>query len=620
MARQQHRRGNNNRKGNNNNRSRNTNTNFTPKKERVEVKEITYNGPLSVGELAEKLNRNASEVIKLLFMMGTMVTINSTLDDETIELVCMEWNVDVHKEIIIEESDFEEQMEEAEDEALLENRPPVVTIMGHVDHGKTTLLDTIRKTHVTDGEFGGITQHGAYQVNVKGKRVTFLDTPGHEAFTAMRARGAKVTDLVIIVVAADDGVMPQTKEAVDHAKAAGVPVIVAVNKIDKAGANRERIVSEMSELGLMPEEWGGDTIYADISAKFGTGVSDLLETILVVSEVYNFRANPNKLATGTVIEAKLDKGRGPVTTLLVQGGTLHTGDAVVVGTAFGKVRKMTDDHGREIKKALPSTPVEIIGLNDVPIAGDIFKAFDHEKKARQIAETRLNNKIASERNATGAAMSLDDLARQIEEGEVQEVNLIIKADVQGSAEAVRASMEKIDVQGVRVNVIRSQAGAITESDILLASASHAVIYGFNVRPNALVRKKAEEEGIEIRLHNIIYKALEEMENAMKGMLAPVYEEVVIGQAEVRQIYKVSKVGTIAGCMVTDGCLRKECGVRLIREGVVIYTGKLGSLKRFQNDAKEVTSGYECGLTIENFNDIKVDDVIEAYEDQQVEPE
>ena len=606
MARQQHRRGNNNRKGNNNNRSRNTNTNFTPKKERVEVKEITYNGPLSVGELAEKLNRNASEVIKLLFMMGTMVTINSTLDDETIELVCMEWNVDVHKEIIIEESDFEEQMEEAEDEALLENRPPVVTIMGHVDHGKTTLLDTIRKTHVTEGEFGGITQHiGAYQVNVKGKRVTFLDTPGHEAFTAMRARGAKVTDLVIIVVAA---------------KAAGVPVIVAVNKIDKAGANRERIVSEMSELGLMPEEWGGDTIYADISAKFGTGVSDLLETILVVSEVYNFRANPNKLATGTVIEAKLDKGRGPVTTLLVQGGTLHTGDAVVVGTAFGKVRKMTDDHGREIKKALPSTPVEIIGLNDVPIAGDIFKAFDHEKKARQIAETRLNNKIASERNATGAAMSLDDLARQIEEGEVQEVNLIIKADVQGSAEAVRASMEKIDVQGVRVNVIRSQAGAITESDILLASASHAVIYGFNVRPNALVRKKAEEEGIEIRLHNIIYKALEEMENAMKGMLAPVYEEVVIGQAEVRQIYKVSKVGTIAGCMVTDGCLRKECGVRLIREGVVIYTGKLGSLKRFQNDAKEVTSGYECGLTIENFNDIKVDDVIEAYEDQQVEPE
>lgn len=615
MARQQQKKGNNNRKNNNRNK------NFAPKKERAEVKEITYSTPLTVGELADKLNRNASEIIKLLFMMGTMVTINSTLDDETIELVCMEWNVDVHKEVIIEESDFEEQLEVEEDESLLETRPPVVTIMGHVDHGKTTLLDTIRKTHVTEGEFGGITQHiGAYQVNVKGKKVTFLDTPGHEAFTAMRARGAKVTDLVIIVVAADDGVMPQTKEAVDHAKAAGVPVIVAVNKIDKPTANRDRIVSQMSELGLMPEEWGGDTIYADISAKFGTGVSDLLETILVVSEVYNFRANPNKLATGTVIEAKLDKGRGPVTTLLVQGGTLHTGDSLVVGTAYGKVRKMTDDLGREIKKAFPSTPVEIIGLNDVPIAGDIFKVFDNEKKARQIAETRLNKKIASERNATGAAMSLDDLARQIEEGEVQEVNVIVKADVQGSAEAVKASMEKIDVQGVRVNVIRSQAGAITESDILLASASHAVIYGFNVRPNALVRKKAEEEGIEIRLHNIIYKALEEMENAMKGMLAPVYEEVIIGQCEVRQIYKVSKVGTIAGCMVTDGCIRKDCGVRLIRDGVVIYTGKLGSLKRFQNDAKEVNNGYECGLTIENFNDIKVDDIIEAYEDQQVDPE
>lgn len=617
MARQQ-KKGNGNRKNNNN---RGKNNNFAPKKERIEVKEITYSGPLSVGELAEKLNRNASEIIKLLFMMGTMVTINSTLDDETIELVCMEWNVECHKEIVIEESDFEEMINNVEeDESLLVERPPVVTIMGHVDHGKTTLLDTIRKTHVTEGEFGGITQHiGAYQVNVKGKKVTFLDTPGHEAFTAMRARGAQVTDLVIIVVAADDGVMPQTKEAVDHAKAAGVPVIVAVNKIDKPAANRERIVSEMSELGLMPEEWGGDTIYADISAKFGTGVSDLLETILVVSEVYNFRANPNKLATGTVIEAKLDKGRGPVTTLLVQSGTLHTGDAIVVGTAFGRVRKMTDDRGREIKTALPSTPVEIIGLNDVPIAGDIFKAFDSEKKARQIAETRLTKRIDQERNSS-SAMSLEDLSRQIEQGDIQEVNIIIKADVQGSAEAVRASMEKIDVQGVKVNVIRSTAGAITESDIMLASASNAVIYGFNVRPSANIRKKAEEEDVEIRLHNIIYKALEEMESAMKGMLAPVYEEVVIGQAEVRQIYKVSKVGTIAGCMVTDGSLKKECGVRLIREGVVIYTGKLGSLKRFQNDAKEVNSGFECGLTIENFNDIKIGDIIEAYEDQQVDPE
>ena len=616
MARQQHKKGNGNRKNNGNRKKE-----FTPRKERVEVKEITYSSALTVQELAEKLNRNASEIIKLLFMMGTMVTINSTLDDETIELVCMEFNVECHKEIIIEESDFEEMMNvEEEDEENLVSRPPVVTIMGHVDHGKTTLLDTIRKTHVTEGEFGGITQHiGAYQVSVKGKKVTFLDTPGHEAFTAMRARGAKVTDLVIIVVAADDVVMPQTKEAVDHAKAAGVPVIVAVNKIDKPNANKDRIMNEMSDLGLLPEAWGGDTIFAEVSAKFGDGVSDLLETILVVSEVENFRANPNKMATGTVIEAKLDKGRGPVTTLLVQNGTLHTGDAVVVGTAFGRVRKMTDDRGREIKEALPSTPVEIIGLNDVPIAGDIFKAFDSEKKARQIAETRLTKRIDQERNSS-SAMSLDDLARQIEEGEVQDINVIVKADVQGSAEAVKASMEKIEVSGVKVNIIRSTAGAITESDIMLASASNAVIYGFNVRPNAMVRKKAEEEGVDIRLHNIIYKALEEMESAMKGMLAPVYEEVVIGQAEVRQTYKVSKVGTIAGCMVTDGHITKDCSVRLIREGVVIYTGKLGSLRRFQNDVKEVQNGFECGMTIENFNDIKEGDLIEAYEDQQVEPE
>lgn len=614
MARQQKK--GNNKKGNNGKKR-----DFSSKKERVEVTEITYSAPITVGELAEKLNRNASEIIKLLFMMGTMVTINSVLDDETVELICMEWNVECHKEIIIDESDFEEQINnEEEDEANLVERPPVVTIMGHVDHGKTTLLDTIRKTHVTEGEFGGITQHiGAYQVGVNGKKVTFLDTPGHEAFTAMRARGAQVTDIVIIVVAADDGVMPQTKEAVDHAKAAGVPVIVAVNKIDKPGANRDRVVSEMSELGLMPEEWGGDTIYVDVSAKFGDGVPDLLETILIVAEVENFRANPNKMATGTVIEAKLDKGRGPVTTLLVQNGTLHTGDALVVGTVFGRVRKMTDDRGRELKEALPSMPVEIIGLNDVPVAGDIFKAFDSEKKARNIAEERLNKKIAQERSSS-SAMSLDDLARQIEEGEVQDVNVIIKADVQGSAEAVKASMEKIEVDGVRVNVIRSTAGAITESDIMLASASNAVIYGFNVRPSAMVRKKAEEEGIDIRLHNIIYKALEEMESAMKGMLAPVFEEVVIGQAEVRQTYKVSKVGTIAGCMVTDGCIRKDCGVRLIREGVVIYTGKLGSLKRFQNDAKEVQNGFECGMTIENFNDIKEGDIIEAYEDQQVDRE
>ncbi|MEG0736206.1 MAG: translation initiation factor IF-2 [Longicatena sp.] len=616
MARQPQKKGNNNNRRNNNHAK----GNFPPKKERVEVKEIKYSLPIGVGELADKLNRNASELIKLLFMMGTMVTINSSLDEETVQLICMEFNVECEKEIIVDETDFEEQIVEDDDPTLLQQRPAVVTIMGHVDHGKTTLLDTIRKTHVTEGEFGGITQHiGAYQVNVKGKKVTFLDTPGHEAFTAMRARGAKVTDIVIIVVAADDGVMPQTMEAIDHAKAAGVPVIVAVNKMDKPGVTKDRIISEMSEHGLMPEEWGGDTIFAEISAKTGMGVSELLETILVVSEVNDFRANPNKPASGSVIEAKLDKGRGPVTTLLVQSGTLNAGDAVVVGTAFGKVRKMTDDRGREIKTALPSTPVEIIGLNDVPVAGDIFKAFDSDKKARQIAEARLTKRIDLERNSS-SAMSLDDLARQIEEGEVQDVNVIIKADVQGSAEAVKASMEKIDVSGVKVNVIRSTAGAITESDILLASASHAVVYGFNVRPNALVRKKAEEEGIQIRLHNIIYKALEEMENAMKGMLAPVFEEIVIGQAEVRQIYKASKIGTIAGCMVTDGVLKKECGVRLIRDGVVVYTGVLGSLKRFQNDAKEVSTGFDCGVTIENFNDVKVNDIVEAYENQQVDPE
>lgn len=444
-----------------------------------------------------------------------------------------------------------------------------------------------------------------------------MDTPGHEAFTAMRARGAKVTDLVIIVVAADDGVMPQTKEAIDHAKAAEVPVIVAINKMDKAGANPDRIMSEMAEHGVMPEEWGGDTIFVPISAKMGTGVNELLETILVVAEVEDFKANPHKNAMGTVIEAKLDKGRGPVATLLVQSGTLHTGDALVVGTAFGRVRKMVDDQRREIKTAEPSTPVEIIGLNDVPVAGDLFKSFDSEKKARQIAEERLEKRIEAERNSS-SAMTLDDLAKRIEEGDVADINVIVKADVQGSAEAVKASLERIDVSGVRVSVIRSTAGAISESDIMLASASKAVIYGFNVRPSANIRKKAEEEGVEIRLHNIIYKAIEEMEAAMKGMLAPVYEEVIIGQAEVRQIYKVSKVGTIAGSMVTDGSIKRDCSVRLIRDGVVIYTGKLGSLKRFQNDAKEVTAGYDCGLTIENFNDIKEGDIIEAYEDQIVE--
>lgn len=579
------------------------------------VTSITYEEGITVGELAQKMNRNASDIIKLLFMLGKMVTINSSMDDETIELVCMEYGVEVKKEIPVDQDSLEDEVEENPENLV--QRPAIVTIMGHVDHGKTTLLDTIRKTRVVEGEFGGITQHiGAYQVSVQGKKITFLDTPGHEAFTAMRARGAKVTDICIIVVAADDGVMPQTKEAVDHAKAADVPIIVAVNKMDKPAANPDRVMNEMADLDLLPEEWGGDTIFVKCSAKQGDGVQDILETIQVVAEMRELKANPKRNATGTVIEAKLDKGRGPVVTLLVQNGTLHTGDCIVVGACFGKVRKMTDDRGREIKEARPSTPVEIIGLNDVPVAGDMFKVFDNEKQARAIAERRSQTKIEQERKSS-SAMSLDDLARQIEAGEVQEIPVIVKADVQGSAEAVKSSLEKLDVQGVKVNVIRSTAGTISESDVMLASASKAVIYGFNVRPDANVRKKAEEEGVEIRLHNIIYKAMEEMELAMKGLLAPVYEEVVIGQAEVRQTFKVSKIGTIAGCMVTDGKLVKDCKVRLIRQGIVVYDGQLGSLKRFQNDAKEVTNGYECGLTIMNFNDIKEGDLIEAYADQEV---
>lgn len=584
-----------------------------------EVKEITYHDTLTVGQLAELMHKNSSEIIKFLFLLGNMSTINTVLSDDDIELICAEFNVEVHKEVIIEEDNIEDQLDNIEeDESKLVSRPPVVTIMGHVDHGKTTLLDTIRNTNVTGAEFGGITQHiGAYQVNVGDRKVTFLDTPGHEAFTAMRARGAQVTDVVIIVVAADDGVMPQTKEAVDHAKAAGVPIIVAVNKIDKPGANPDRVMSEMSELGVMPEEWGGDTIFQPVSAKTGEGVQDLLETILLVSDMQELKANPDAMASGTVIEAKLDKGRGPVATLLVQRGSLHSGDSVVVGTSYGRVRRMTNDKGKEIKCATPSMPVEIIGLNEVPRASDVFMTYSTYKQAQSIAQSREEKQIEKERNST-SAMSLEDLARKINEEDMKEINVIIKADVQGSAEALKASMEKLDVDTVRINVIRSTVGTISESDILLASASNAIIYGFNIRPTAAVRKKAEEENVEIRLHNIIYKALEELEAAMKGLLAPVYQEVVIGQAEVRETYKASKVGTIAGCMVTDGVAKRDAKVRVIRDGIVIYEGVLGSLQRFKDSVKEVQSGYECGLTVENYNDIKVGDLIELYEDQEVE--
>ena len=588
------------------------------KKDEVKVEAITYEEGITVADLAEKLNKNSGEIIKVLFMLGKMVTINSALDDENVELICMEYDVTATK---VEHQDDESLLDTEEDDPNdLTSRAPIVTIMGHVDHGKTTLLDYIRNSRVVEGEFGGITQHiGAYQVKVNDQLVTFLDTPGHEAFTAMRARGASITDIVIIVVAADDGVMPQTVEAIDHAKAAGVPIIVAVNKMDKPGANPDKVKNAMAEHDLMPEEWGGDTIFVECSAKTGMGVDNILETILVVSEVRDLKANPKKLATGTVIEAKLDKGRGPVTTLLVQNGTLKQSDSIVVGSCYGKVRKMTNDLGQEIKQALPGTPVEIIGLDDVPVAGDNFKVFDDDKDARAVAQARNRQKIEKERNAS-AAMSLDDLKAQIDAGDIKEIPVIVKSDVTGTAEAVASSLSKIEVDGVKVNVIRHAAGAINESDVILASVSNAVIYGFNVRPDANVRKKAQEENVEIRLHNIIYKAVEEMEAAMKGMLAPVYEEVVIGQAEVRKTYKVSKIGTIAGCMVTEGKIVKECKCRLIRDGIVIYNGKLGSLKRFENDAKEVSEGYECGITIENFNDIKEMDIIEGYADQEVKPE
>lgn len=608
---------NNKRKPQNNKRNGSRpNGGYQPRRQQVpDIKAITFTEGITVGELADKVGRQASDIIKSLFMEGQMVTINSPLDDDTVELVCMGYDIEATKVKEREEDSLEVDMIDDPDE--LQERPPIVTIMGHVDHGKTTLLDKIRSSRVALGEAGGITQAiGAYQVEIDGRKITFLDTPGHEAFTAMRARGASVTDIAIIVVAADDGVMPQTIEAISHAKAADVPIIVAVNKCDKPDANPDRVMQEMADHDVMPEEWGGDTIFVRTSARSGEGIDDLLETILTVADVKELRANPNQIASGTVIEAKLDKGRGPVATLLVQNGTLHHGDPVVVGTSFGRIRRMTDENGHELKTAGPSAPVEVIGLNDVPAAGDLFRSYEDEKDARAIADRRKRRKVEAERRKT-SVMSLEDLADQIDSGEIKEIPVIIKADVQGSAEAVKSSLEKLDVKSVKVNVIHSTAGAISESDIMLASASHAMIIGFNVRPDANIRKKAEEAQVEIRLHNIIYKATEEMELAMKGMLEPVYEEVVIGQAEVRQTYKVSKLGTIGGCMVTDGKLTNTCGLRLIREGIVVYTGNIKSLKRFKDDAKEVTSGYECGIMIENYNDIKVGDTLEAFEQQQV---
>ncbi|MBB5323631.1 translation initiation factor IF-2 [Anoxybacillus tepidamans] len=587
------------------------------KKEKELPKKITFEGSLTVAELAKKLGKEPSEIIKKLFMLGIMATINQDLDKDAIELICSDYGVEVEEKVVIDETDFE-SLEIVDDPADLVERPPVVTIMGHVDHGKTTLLDSIRNSKVTEQEAGGITQHiGAYQVVVNNKKITFLDTPGHEAFTTMRARGAQVTDIVILVVAADDGVMPQTVEAINHAKAANVPIVVAVNKIDKPTANPDRVMQELVEYNLVPEEWGGDTIYCKLSALTGEGIDNLLEMILLVSEMEELKANPNRRATGTVIEAKLDKGRGPVATLLVQSGTLRVGDPIVVGSTYGRVRAMTNDIGRRVKEAGPSMPVEITGLNDVPQAGDRFMVFEDEKKARQIGEARAQKQLLEQRSVK-TRVSLDDLFEKIKQGEMKELNIIVKADVQGSVEALVAALQKIDIEGVRVKIIHSGVGAITEYDIMLASASNAIVIGFNVRPDANAKRVAESEKVDIRLHRIIYKVIEEIEAAMKGMLDPEYEEQVIGQAEVRQTFKVSKVGTIAGCYVTDGKITRDSSVRLIRQGVVIYEGQIDTLKRFKDDVKEVAQGYECGMTIKNFNDIKEGDVIEAYVMREVE--
>lgn len=596
---------NGNKKGNQNMNHKNNSTENNSNK-------IVFSGSLKVSELAKKLGKEPSELIKKLFLLGIMATINQDLDKDTIELLASDYGVEVEEEVIVDDSDFESFIDEDDDESLLSERPPVVTIMGHVDHGKTTLLDYIRKSKVTAGEAGGITQHiGAYQVEIEGKKITFLDTPGHAAFTTMRARGAQVTDITIIVVAADDGVMPQTVEAINHAKAAEVPIIIAVNKMDKEAANPDRVMQELTEYGLVSEAWGGDTIFVPISALNGEGVDQLLEMILLVSEVEEYKANDTRKAVGTVIEAELDKGKGSVATLLVQNGTLKVGDPIVVGTSFGRVRAMVNDLGRRIKEAGPSTPVEITGLNEVPQAGDRFMVFADEKRARQVGEARASKAVLEQRSES-SKLSLEDLFAQIQEGNVKEINLIVKADVQGSVEAMAASLQKIEVEGVKVKIIHTGAGAITESDVILASASNAIIIGFNVRPDVNAKRTADLENVDIRLHRIIYKAIEEIEAAMKGMLDPEFEEKVIGQAEVRQVFKVSKVGTIAGCYVIDGKITRESGVRLIRNGIVVFEGQLDTLKRFKDDVKEVATNYECGITIEKYNDIKEGDIIEAY--------
>ena len=584
-----------------------------PSEETISEDTILVKDGMTVGELSEVLNVGSTELIKKLFMeLKIMANINQSLTLEQIELIAMDYGKEIQEEVEINKEDLDLYFEVEDAEKDLKERAPIVTIMGHVDHGKTTLLDTIRNSRVTAGEAGGITQHiGAYQVRAKDRKITFLDTPGHAAFTTMRARGAKITDVTILVVAADDGVMPQTIEAINHAKAAEVPIIVAVNKMDKPQANPDRVMNELVEYGLISEEWGGDTIFVPISALKGEGIDELLENILLVTEMQELKANPNRLALGTVIEAKLDKGRGAVATLLVQNGSLNVGDPLVVGNTFGRVRAMINDRSKNIQTAKPSTPVEITGLQDVPNAGDRFVVFGDEKTARQIGEKRQQQYIETTRQAS-SAVSLDTLFEQMKQGEMKDLNIIIKADVQGSVEALAMSLAKIDVEGVNVRIIHTGVGAINESDITLAVASNAVVIGFNVRPDNNAKQMAQTEQVDIRLHSIIYKVIEEIEAAMTGLLDPEFVEKVIGLAEVRQVYKVSKIGTIAGAYVTEGKVSRDGKVRVIRDSVVIYEGEIDTLRRFKDDVKEVQSGYECGMTVENFNDIKEGDVFEVY--------
>ena len=572
---------------------------------------ILYKENMTVKDLADALNVPAVDIIKKFMNLGLMVSLNNSISFDDASLVVIDYNKTLKNFDTADKYNFE-KLEILDDEKDLKERPPVVTIMGHVDHGKTSLLDYIRKSSITDKEFGGITQHiGAYQIMHNDKKITFIDTPGHAAFTEMRARGASITDIVILIVAADDGVMPQTIEAIDHAKAANVPIIVAVNKMDKPGANPEKVMKEVSEHGLIPEEWGGDTIFTKISALTGEGIDELLQNIELVSEMGELKANPNRYALGTVLESKLDKNLGPTVTLLVQNGTLRLGDPIVVGTTFGKVRTLKNDLGKEVVEALPSMPVEVTGLNEVAEAGDRFMAYSNEKEARTIAENR-KTKAKLSKNDMNKSVSLDDIFNKIKEG-AKEINVVLKTDVTGTEEAVKNALEKVRIEDVKVSVIRSGVGAITESDIVLASASNAIVIGFNVRPSSKTIETAKSYGVDIRLYNVIYKLIEELEDAMKGMLDPEYEEEILGEAEVRKLFKFSKVGTIAGCMITNGVVKSDSKARLIRDGVVVYDGQISSLQREKNQAKEVRKGFECGITLDKFDDIKPNDIIESYE-------